>query len=236
MLHLKRKKQTYTNYKKNTTVEGRIAKYTGWLAFSTILLFIATVFLAYFGFKQVEVSRVSLNDQRIYDSIQISKIESQLGISRETMQRQLRAYVYIDVAMGDAEKINKNLYESAILFSIKNSGQTPAHNLTYIFKDTIIDFPFTDKYPQIGEFQRSSHTILNPGQIPLPIPIAMKRITDNPKFELLKRGKAFLYFYGRIQYIDIFENKKFIKFGFYAIVNEAQNFSIYSAQDEMEGD
>jgi hypothetical protein len=113
----------------------------------TLGLLIVGIFQAGFFFVQLHLIRESLTDAKIAaDAAKraAKATEDAVKLSRDTTQRQLRAYV---VAKADGnvgiKKINgsENAVMVTVQIAIKNTGQTPAHDLRVISKTELLRHP-----------------------------------------------------------------------------------------------
>jgi hypothetical protein len=124
-------------------------------------------------------------------------------LAADTAQRQLRAYVGVCAALL---KFQYPKHPEAQV-SIKNFGQTPAHDVRYWIHTWIAPFPLTDDLPEPdGDFQMSK-SLLHPGMESTivsgekpPIP---KNITP-----LIGSEMYTVYVYGKITYRDVFGHER----------------------------
>jgi hypothetical protein len=132
---------------------------------------------------------------------QIIILDSQLSISRRTMIAQLRAYVYVDNFPDTSS------YPFFKIFSVKNSGQTPAYNL-YAWLRTEVKWlnetPVFDTTAPTNNGD-SSKVTLNPGATMIYstsfTPTKLQRTA-------IEKGTAKIFVWGRINYIDAFGNTR----------------------------
>jgi hypothetical protein len=145
--------------------------------------------------------------------------------AEQTAERQLRAYVHVDgvrianvmdarpaldgseTPLTDARLLSRTEGPLAIL-TIKNFGQTPAHNVRHFGDMCVREFPLDEHLPDSGEGGILSSGILPPGghatkyvKIPQNLPLG-----EGDKGDLQRRTKA-LYVFGRIDYRDVFGNE-----------------------------
>jgi hypothetical protein len=132
-----------------------------------------------------------------------------------TAKRQLRAYVF------PIEAVLKKLYIGEITeyrVVIKNTGQTPAYKLRHIDRFAFVDFPLKEPLPEaIITSENFTRTHLGPGGTleksgaahrpdGTPVPLtdgALKKIKD---------GKAAIYTYGKIDFVDAFKRERWVKY------------------------
>jgi hypothetical protein len=136
--------------------------------------------------------------------------EEQLSHLRQTAERELRAYVMIENAHIDGLDVGH--FPRAAL-TLKNTGTTPAYNLTHWCAMGFAPFPLEGAVPDSGE------------EIPLPPrPLAPGSIINtwatvgqNPPMNLatlnaMRAGTHALYIVGQIQYDDGFGNRRETEF------------------------
>jgi hypothetical protein len=130
--------------------------------------------------------------------------QEQVGISRDTEIRQLRAYVGVldhkiqDVALNSAPRVQ---------ISIKNFGSTPATNVTYWVFSKFDSYPTPVDLPT--QVFKSDRFILFPADGFTPtFDIGALNQTD-----ITQLGESrWLYAYGEIDYLDAFEKNRCTKF------------------------
>jgi hypothetical protein len=148
--------------------------FTGAVALFTLLLVVATALLYQAG-------------------------ERQLHLSRETAQRQLRAYVHVKGAevqnIGDPSK-------RRVIIIIENSGQTPAYEVRFRAGEHVREWPLKTEF---GDFPDDLRTAIGPlgsnGTYIMPVPVSSLSAWEE---EQLQGGKAGIYAWGDINYIDCF--------------------------------
>ncbi|HYM19503.1 MAG TPA: hypothetical protein VEW28_00700 [Candidatus Kapabacteria bacterium] len=128
----------------------------------------------------------------------------QIFISRSTARRQLRAYLYCTTSP------NEPLQTNVIPFIIKNSGQTPAYNVVVWIISGIREFPLIR--PLVGG---------NPTNTPSRIAIHSNmdieiNATLPPNITNFRGQNEALYFWGRIEYEDIFRKRHHTNFRFHS--------------------
>lgn len=175
-------KELTADYEKDVN-DCLLARYTGSLAAFTRWLVIATFLLAAFGFWQVI-------------------------ISRQTARRQLRAYVFVaNAKIGRRDEMPGHI---EIIFTLKNSGQTPAHDIT-VWADTMVtDNPLTVKLegtkdPSVGK------TNLPPGG---KHSTSFYKVDFSPaqNLALYTNPQVAIMIWGEVRYIDAFKIKQRTKF------------------------
>ncbi len=192
-----------------------------WLPSSTSITAIATALIAIFALWQSCLTRISIKDQeaatdstlarvdsqmkeqRRFDTAQLYRADSQLGISHKTMIEQLRPYVFA-TAYGEKFLINDN----SILLQAINIGQTPAYHLQTWMSSRIIAISDTSFFNRVIHQLRMSpiggiQTLYNGGQ-----PIQLyERLYHNDIVNLLNdatQNKAIIFIWGKFLYADAF--------------------------------
>jgi hypothetical protein len=128
-----------------------------------------------------------------------------LGTMKDTSQRQLRAYVALETIEHDEieDMLHRRLWPERLKIRIKNYGQTPAHHVSIIHKVFDAEQPHDYTIPETVPGDPLSNQMLHPGQ-------AFNNyidITKQPIDRILESGlrsQTTIYFYGRIDYMDTF--------------------------------
>ena len=164
--------------------DGFIAKSTVWLAAWTTVLAIFTILL-WLATKRLVID------------------------AGKTANRQLRAYVFVD-GLGISAFGIGNTPEATL--TLKNFGQTPAYNVRVLAVITVVK-----KASELAEFlAKAQMPIVDPVQIGpggsvYPSCEFGGAITDSG-FSQLKNNSVTLYFHGRIDYTDIFNQPHWATF------------------------
>jgi hypothetical protein len=133
--------------------------------------------------------------------------QKQLAVSRDTEQRQLRAYVGItDVEIPDGFFEDKI---PTLNVSLKNFGLTPAYNVKMSFATNFGSFPDPGDLP--APQPTNATWVFNPSDVSsapfdLPMPLTAADIAG------MQNMSRPLYFYGRITYDDAFNRPHFANF------------------------
>ncbi len=130
-----------------------------------------------------------------------------VDITQQIAERQLRAYVHVSNA-GILSKEG----EFVVAVRFRNSGQTPAYKYTIRMGIGFDVYPFPKA--RIGEALHNGPIV--PSQQTLPptgstdmreeLPLMPNHVSD------IAIGKAAIWFYGRITYLDAFEKSRFTEF------------------------
>lgn len=134
----------------------------------------------------------------------------QVFISRDTAKRQLRAYVYI-TCDTPWDKLPKGVITE---FTIRNAGQTPAHEVDYWMYHEIRDYPLNSELSNVRPNDDTVHqTILHRGQQFNVHPHV--QFSESEIEQIFAKTKAY-YFWGQVHYKDIFRVKRVTEFAFMA--------------------
>lgn len=146
--------------------------------------------------------------------------------TKESSERQLRAYVHVSHSMISASETKEAppatlqiIREGAYVFSeikFKNAGKTPAHDCVSHIGIHLADWPLKEVLPKLSfdESDRLSKLSLGPG---------MKRLSracsglplDAEKLGFLKSGGKAIFIYGAIRYRDAFNGTHTTHFRYY---------------------
>lgn len=99
----------------------------------------------------------------------------------------------------------------------RNSGQTPALDVTIRSNINIFGQSLPDPMPYIGYTGLTSRTVIGP-DIEVGSIITKKEILTTQEAQAILHRKAAIYVYGRVDYRDIFNYKRFTE---YCMVNKA---------------
>jgi hypothetical protein len=161
-----------------------------------------------FNISQLEISRKFALQQDTFSRATLDSTGKQIAISRETMQKSLRAYLYIEFHSVEDRQL-PNVFE--LTLTVRNSGQTPAH-------DVILWNEMNSRYKWVIPEQGMSGVLpdsnyarltLNPG--------------DSVKYEIsdtlstiewldVKDKSARVWALGRVTYEDAFGYPRFSNF------------------------
>jgi hypothetical protein len=150
--------------------------------------------------------------QAIIYGIQACLMRSAIIASKESSERQLRAYVSVSYPQGWDEEFPKNIRGApSYTAKIKNTGQTPAYNVISRGGISSMDDPQPDNYPPviIDKSANIGRIVLAPEEMSEVICELgdHTRITESSKSRML-------YVRGRIEYDDAFGRPHFTDFCF----------------------
>ncbi len=214
----------------NAPIKDEVAWQTKRLVRATWFLGAVTLAVVGIGMWQVSVTRDAvtkqddaLKEQRNTDSQQIARIDaqlllsrhadsvqwlfdsSQLNLSRDIPERQLRAYV--GIIFGEDQSARDTARTQYI---IKNTGQTPAFHVESSFRMQIL--PTNNSYfdPAIVG-GRASYATISPGD---PYFIAPRFVIADYQKAMLDSRDLSLFMWGIIKYRDVFDIAHYTKFRF----------------------
>ena len=171
-------------------IERSLAKYAGWTAAITLLLVLVTGILACFTYK------LWVSTHRLVEG------------AENTAQRQLRAYV--SVALAEIIDLKAGFTPVAHL-RVKNSGQTPAYDLTAI--GGIAMGESFDKLPSPTGPSAMSRSTLHASAITDQFHRTPRPLTPD-EMAALVAGTITLWVYGEFRYRDTFTIQRFTKYRF----------------------
>jgi hypothetical protein len=132
----------------------------------------------------------------------------QLAHSEDTAKRQLRAYVAATITGCDDPKTEDGIFTFHL--EIKNTGQTPAHDLKVIFRTAVIDHPFSENFDfTIPDMENASVSALGAGRITLSRSPSDPMTPDTWKQISSENSGKRLCTYGTITYRDIFNDPQY---------------------------
>ena len=145
-------------------------------------------------------------------------MEKTVRIASDTSIRQLRAYVIVD-RVGINGVITNS--QPTVTVEFKNSGQTPAYDVTSWISIGLSKFPLTYSIPEEINFptMKGSKDIifLVGGKVLLPATMSSPLTIE--EIDQLNTGTHAIYFIGKIIYKDAFGIERFTKFKFFCNKN-----------------
>jgi hypothetical protein len=131
--------------------------------------------------------------------------------SRETAERQLRAYVL----PSGAEILNMVVGSTPLArVEIKNFGQTPAYDLTHIHGFAFLNWPLDEELPPPKSPIQTSRTFLGPGGTGTGVRPADRIFSAGANDDVINRTMAF-YVYGEIIYKDAFGRRRTTQYRYF---------------------
>jgi hypothetical protein len=129
----------------------------------------------------------------------------QIRDGRKSSERQLRAYVGVEVSKEDKQSFNPGGNTTVILM-IANRGATPAYKLKIASMIEIHDVPLIASLDAMPD---GSHSItLGPSSTTKTLAIFERALNDGEQDAIIGERKA-IYIWGRVTYTDAFGNDRF---------------------------
>jgi hypothetical protein len=126
-----------------------------------------------------------------------------------TTRRQLRAYVFV----SRAEIVDLDAGMPIVQVDIRNTGQTPAYNVTHVWRCGSFPYPLTEKLPLPREAEPIAWAHLGPGAM-VRVHRTADRLLTYGNAERSNRPLAF-YVYGEIAYRDAFRKIRTTRYVFF---------------------
>jgi hypothetical protein len=171
-----------------------VAISTAVIAAFTVMLAVATGFLFWSSEKVADAAKQSADAAK-----------SAIELSNKIAERQLRAYIPIDTAQVT---INGQTLKAVI--GVKNSGQTPAYDLTA--KTRLQTQPIGAYIPVQFEDVEASKAIVGPNVTIHPTATLTIPTDSTVVLPALRNGTHIIYVVGHIEYRDIFDTLRHIDF------------------------
>lgn len=130
----------------------------------------------------------------------------QIKISRDTAQRQLRAYIVVKPSSGIIERTTNQTWQAFVNLEVRNTGQTPAY---FVETESELKF-FPEPLPENSDFTimptpgGSSATIGSNDTPIIPQCFLSNSMTSQEFHQKIIDTSQKLYFYGHVTYKDIF--------------------------------
>jgi hypothetical protein len=122
-----------------------------------------------------------------------------------TAKRQLRAYIVATIKGCDVPETSDGIFTFHL--AIKNTGQTPAHELKVISRTDIFDYPFTEDFDfSIPNMDNPSVSLLGAQEVTGSESRSEPMTSESWRHILNKNSGKRLCTYGTIRYHDIFED------------------------------
>jgi hypothetical protein len=129
----------------------------------------------------------------------------EIGDGRRSSERQLRAYVGVEVSRKDTPIFdpNKNI---TVILKITNRGSTPAYKLKIASFIQIHKVPLTETLRGVPD---TAHSItLGPSASTKTMAVFMRPLTEGEKTAILDENSS-IYIWGKITYTDAFGSDRF---------------------------
>jgi hypothetical protein len=128
--------------------------------------------------------------------------EDSVRDARESAEKQLRAYLWREASPSNFFKRLDDRVTTA--FSVKNSGQTPAHDVQCWCKFELIDAKILDAFhfEEAPKELTSAKFVINPGSEHT---FGAYRILTDYEWSFAYVGQSVLVIWGEIRYMDVFK-------------------------------
>jgi hypothetical protein len=148
--------------------------------------------------------------------------------AEDTAERQLRAYV--TVIGGSLCIQNKTIHG---VLELKNSGQTPAYELTIWSQMKIqpSDETFVEEPPRHDD-STLAKIVVGPGSTTNPRDRLEIPADNDISLPAIRNGKAWVYIWGRIDYRDAFKCKRFAEFRLRSHYLESDKHFVFACTPE----
>jgi hypothetical protein len=131
--------------------------------------------------------------------------ERQLTHLENTAKRQLRAYIAATITECDEPETREGIFNFHI--EIKNTGQTPTHDLQVIFRTAVVAHPFSDNFDfTIPNMKNASVSVLGAQQVTLSHSHSDSMTPETWQQISSENSGRRLCTYGTIRYRDIFND------------------------------
>lgn len=185
---------TETKSTKEEKKEQEKSKVDNLIAYSTLVLAIVTSILAIFTGALWLATRKLVID------------------AKDTSKRQLRAYLSVSIGGGSYQERHKDI-RFEVRPSLLNSGNTPAHNITYWARAEVLPFPLPDDFdfPPTKDTLQSS-LVLGPHQNII-LNAMINEFFPDEEAEIIKKGNGRRpCIWGIVSYTDVFGDGHTTKF------------------------
>lgn len=154
--------------------------------------------------------------------------EVSVATSRDTAQRQLRAYVCFD---GATTKTNPGMEGGfAVSVHIKNTGLTPAYGLSQWAKIALEEFPLKKEFPP-HEPKFKDSGVFGPQGRAIIAPTFERKLSHEEIDAILQQKKA-IYVFGAVTYRDAFKEDRFTRFCIQCSGHQAYSTGLFKACDK----
>jgi hypothetical protein len=132
---------------------------------------------------------------------------------RRTAHRQLRAYIVASATDVDIRGPENEVSVSFVI-SIKNTGQTPAHELSVVSRTRLLEYPIKMPFDfTLRAAEDPSRTVLGAGEKIESESPAEKPFTGDEMMRAKNRDGGYrIYTWGNVTYRDVFGRKRYTNF------------------------
>jgi hypothetical protein len=132
--------------------------------------------------------------------------ERQLDHLEDSAERQLRAYIH--VASTRVEKVDQP-NDRSVTIAVKNYGRTPALMVRFRAGESVREWPLATNLPLPGDIQTGIEPLPPARESYMNIPVSLLSPWEEGE---LKGGRAGIYAWGRIDYLDVFQRPHWTTF------------------------
>jgi hypothetical protein len=196
--------------KKNTAQQKKSA-FCDPIVWATIGIFVATAVSVGVGIAQWSALRSTDEATRLIAAAAKQSAEvADLTVKQmeATAERQLRAYVFVIETKILAFEVGKII---DIELTVKNTGQTPAYDLTTTSIPQINSYPTPIGLPELNWNGEMSNVNMGPNTIIYPRSIT-KEVLSQEWLDAIKGGNSAYYLVGEIKYFDAFKRDRSTQF------------------------
>jgi hypothetical protein len=123
-----------------------------------------------------------------------------VDLARSTAEKQLRAYVLVTNMTMSGVEVDAT---PSVKITIRNSGQTPAHDIAVSVAIGLIDYPPVNSPPNDDADIAKSISILGPQSESL-IPAKLEGVLHYSQAVAINTGAKAIHIFGDIKYVDAF--------------------------------
>jgi hypothetical protein len=165
--------------------------------------------LGILGFLAVVLSLVFTGWAAIAAAHAAEAAQASVKVASQTAERELRAYVSVDLVNFDISKV-AGAFACRMILKYKNTGQTPAYRFAAAYRFKIMPWPLPDKYKidWPDKSAASAEGTINP-QTPSE-GSALQIVKIDPA--ALRVAQERLYLIGAVTFVDAFKRDRGIRF------------------------
>mgnify|MGYP006909091071 CR=1 FL=1 len=128
-------------------------------------------------------------------------------VTRDIGNHQLRAY--LGVLDASITPLRSGTHPLRAKITIKNFGQTPAHNVTHLHAVNVRPFPNSEDFELVSSGPQS-RSVLEPGAVVESVLVGESLTIDEE--DAVRDGRMAIYAYGEIEFVDAFGAKRISKY------------------------
>jgi hypothetical protein len=203
------------------------------LVYITLFLAIVTGVLAFYTYRLWKATKTMVDSadataQRQSSEMQASIIEAgraatameqlvkssaeSVATLKDVTARQMRAYLVVNINFGLYQERKRNI-KFEVRPSLQNTGQTPAHKMTYWARAKIMPFPLPENFDfPIPKKSPIRPMFLGPHQGVELNALVDDFVPDDEVADIKSGNTRRVYIWGVVTYTDIFNKKRTTKF------------------------